>query len=183
LLTRSQLEFLQVNILIIITLVEIELILGTIPNHPIVRLCAMPSATICFYLGFLSIGSAILTMQGKKLPFNMSSTEKGQPWKPALLAFIEDAGCIEGQGGVEYRKQVLKRYDASPRFRSLIMALSWIWGIGFICIAIVSTVLIMELTEEVGFGVGWGLPWLWAAGWAILTVFFVNNRLNKERDE
>src|SRR6187402_1533166 len=132
-------EFLQVNILIVITLVEIELIAGTAPNDPIVRLCAMPSPTICFYLGFLFCGSAILTQLGIKLPFNMSSTEKGMLWRPALLAFVEDAGGIEGQGGVEYRKQVMKRYEVSPLFRRMMLLLSWGWGIGLICAAIVST--------------------------------------------
>jgi hypothetical protein len=92
-----QLQFLQINALIVIDLVEIEFIAGVVPSNPIVRLCAMPSPTICFYLGFLLIGSAILTQMRKKLPFNTSSTNQANPWRPALLAFVEDAGSIEGQ--------------------------------------------------------------------------------------
>jgi len=80
----------------------------------------MPSPTISFYLGFLLIGSAILMQMRKKLPFNMSSINQGNPWRPALLAFVEDAGSIEGHGGVEYRKQVIRRYEVSPRFRHMI---------------------------------------------------------------
>jgi hypothetical protein len=90
-----QLEFLQINILIVIILVEVELVAGTAPSNPIVRLCAMPSPTICFYIGFLFVVSAILTHIRVKLPFNMSSTEKGTPQRPALLAFVGDAGAIE----------------------------------------------------------------------------------------
>lgn len=176
-------EFLQVNILIVITLVEIELVSGTAPNKPIIRLCAMPSPTICFYMGFLFTTSAILTQLRKPLPFNMSSSEKGTPWKPALLAFVEDAGAIEGQGGVEYRGQVMRRYEASPRFRRMILTLSWVWGINLIIIAIVATVLIMELNEDIGFGVGWGLPWAWCAGWAFFTVGYVKKQLRTEKTE
>jgi len=179
----GMMEFLQINILIVIALVEIELIAGTAPNDPIVRLCAMPSPTICFYLGFLFIGSAILTQMRKKLPFNMSSTAKGTTWRPALLAFVEDAGAIEGQGGVEYRKQVMKRYEVSPLFRRMILLLTWGWGIGFIILAIISTVLIMELSEDIGFGVGWGLPWAGSAVLSIFTVIFVKWSLKKEYAE
>ncbi|KAH6674454.1 hypothetical protein B0J14DRAFT_653750 [Halenospora varia] len=179
----GMLEFLQVNILIVITLFEIELVIGTIPHHPWVRLVAMPSPTICFYFGFLFCGSAILTQMRKRLPFNMSSTEKGELWKPALLAFIEDAGCIEGQGGVQYRAAVLKRYDVSPRFRRMIIMLSWVWGLGLIVIAIVSTVLIMELEVDIGFGVGWGLPWAFSAVYSMLTIAFVKQQLRKEKAE
>lgn len=179
----SQLEFLQINILIVIALVETELIAGTAPSNPIVRLCAMPSPTICFYLGFLFIGSAMLTQMRKKLPFNMSSTDKGNPWRPALLAFVEDVGAIEGHGGVEYRKQVMKRYEVSPRFRRMILLLSWGWGIGFIILAIVSTVLIMELSEDIGFGVGWGLPWAGSAVFSTFTVFFIKSALKSEKAE
>jgi hypothetical protein len=179
----GMLEFLQVNVLIVITLVEIELVAGTAPNNPIVRLCAMPSPTICFYLGFLFCGSAIATQMAWKIPFNMSSTEKGSTWRPAMLAFVEDAGAIEGQGGVAYRAAVMKRYETSPRFRRMMLLLSWGWGIGLICVAIVATVLIMELSEDIGFGVGWGLPWAFSAAYVFCTVIFVKVQLRKEKEE
>ena len=143
----------------------------------------MPSPTICFYFGFLFIGTAILTQMKKRLPFHMSSTPKGALWKPALLAFVEDAGGIEGQGGVTYRAAVIKRYDVSPRFRKMILLLSWIWGLGLIFIAIVSTILIMLLDEDIGFGVGWGLPWAFSAVYSIGTVAVVKSQLRKEKAE
>jgi len=176
-------EFLQVNILIVITLVEIELVAATAPHNPIIRLCAMPSPTICFYMGFLFCVSAILTQMRQPLPFNMSSSEKGTPWKPALLAFIEDAGAIEGQGGVEYRSQVLKRYAVSSRFRHMILALTWGWGIMLLCVATVATILVMLLDENVAFGVGWGLPWAWCTGWAFISVSYVKCQLKREKAE
>lgn len=178
-----QLEFLQVNTLIVITLVEIELIAGTGPTKPIVRLCAMPSPTICYYFGFLFCGTAIATQMHWKIPFNMSSTEKGSTWRPALLAFAEDAGAIEGQGGVDYRAAMMKRYEVSQRFRRMLLLLSWAWGVGLICVAIISTVLIAKLSENIGFGVGWGLPWAFSAVWVVFTIIFVKDQLRKERVE
>jgi len=178
-----QLEFLQINILIVIILVEVKLVAGTAPSNPIVRLCAMPSPTICFYVGFLFVVSAILTHIRVKLPSNMSSTEKGTPWHPALLAFVEDAGAIEGQGGVDYRRNVMKRYEVSLLFRRMVVILTWTWGLGFIIAAIVSAVLIIVLSEDIGFDVGWGLPWAWSAFSSVLTVIFVRKSLDKQRAE
>ncbi|KAH8821062.1 hypothetical protein F5884DRAFT_650949, partial [Xylogone sp. PMI_703] len=177
------LEFLHVNVLIIISLVEIELIVGTAPTKPIARLCAMPSPTICFYLGFLFCGSAILTQLGKKLPFNMSSTPKGTTWRPALVAFIEDAGSIEGRGGLLYRENVQKRYEASHVFRHMVLVLTWFWGIGLLTVATISTALIMTLDLDRGFGIGWGLPWVWAAVWAIATTVYVKRELRREGEQ
>jgi hypothetical protein len=113
----------------------------------------------------------------------MSSTENGTPWRPALLAFVEDAGAIEGQGGVDYRRNVMRRYEVSLPFRRMLLVLTWAWGLGFIIVAILSTVLIMVLSEDIGFGVGWGLPWAWSAVSSVFTVIFVRKSLDKERAE
>lgn len=179
----KQAEFLQVNILIIITLVEIELVAATIPHHPWVRVCAMASPTICFYVGFLFCGSAILTQMHKTLPFNMSSTPKGSLWRPALFAFVEDAGALEGQGGVPYREAIMKRYAVSPRFRRMILIVDWMWGLGLLAIAVISTVLIMVLDRDIGFGIGWGLPWAFSAVYGLLTVRVVKYHLHREKTE
>lgn len=173
-------EFLQVNILIVISLVEIELVVATAPHNPITRLCAMPSPTICFYMGFLFCISAVLTQMRSPLPFNMSSSDKGTPWKPALLAFIEDAGAIEGQGGVEYRGQVMKRYAVSARFRRMIMVMTWGWGVMLIFVAIITTALVMTLNENVAFGIGWGLPWLWCSTLTLFSMAYVKRQLSLE---
>ncbi|ATZ49419.1 hypothetical protein BCIN_04g05720 [Botrytis cinerea B05.10] len=177
----GMLEFLHINFMIAITFVELELIIGTIPHHPWVRLCAMPSPTICYWFGFMFLFSAVQTMRKKPLPFNMSSTEKGKLWRPALLAIIEDAGGVEGQGGVVYRSNVLRRYEVSPIFRRMMMVLTWFWGIGLVCIAIISTVIIMTLPENIGFGIGWGLPYCFGFVWVCLTMVFVKMQLRKEK--
>jgi len=157
-------------------------LIGTFPETPIVRLCAMPSATICYYVGTLFLVTAFLTQKGYRLPFSMSSTPKGALWRPALLAILEDTGSIEVRGELAYRKAVMKRYETSPLFRSMLLRLTWFWGIGLLVIAVVTTVLIVSLEEEgVAFGVGWGLPYVWSAMLGIWTVGFVKKNLKEER--
>ena len=162
---------------------EIELVVGTIHTKPWVRLCAMPPATVFFYVGTLFCSSAMLASSGVRLPFNMSSTERGQIWRPALLAFIEDAGAVEGGGGVEYRKSVLKRWEASPHFRSMVMSLTWFWGICFMLNGSLSTILILKMDEDVAFGIGWSLPWMCGLLQTIVTIPFIKGRLRKEKTQ
>jgi hypothetical protein len=158
-------------------------VIGTVSQNPWVRLCAMPVPTTFLYLGFLSCGSAILTSMGLRLPFNMSSTAKGAVWRPILLAFIEDSGAVEGGGRIEYRRATMKRWETSPHFRSMVMTLSWLWGICFILDGLLSTVLITKLEEDIGFAIGWSLPWILAMLQVSMAMPFIKKRLEKERAE
>jgi hypothetical protein len=141
----------------------------------------MPSATICYYLGIIFLISAFLTQRGYRLPFDMSSTPKGAIWRPALLAILEDTGAIEARGELAHREAVMKRYEASPPFRRMLLRLTWFWGISLMIIAIATTILIVALEERIAFGVGWGVPYLWSTLFGIWTVRFVKRNLTDER--
>lgn len=169
------------NLAIIITIVEIELVAGTAPSDPILRLCAMPSASICYWLGILFLTTAFLTQYKYRLPFNLSSTPKGEIWRPALFPIIEDSGCIEARGEQRFRRQCMRRYEASPLFRRMLLRLTWAHGAGFMIIAIVSTVLIMVLPVNIAFGVGWGLPFVWSGVNILMTMAYVRRSLQEER--
>jgi len=54
----------------------------------------------------------------------------------------------------------MKRYEANPPFRRILLRLTRFWGINLIIIAIVTTILIVALEERIAFGVGWGGPCL-----------------------
>ncbi|KAE9366731.1 hypothetical protein N431DRAFT_350916 [Stipitochalara longipes BDJ] len=175
------LEFTNVNFAICASIFETLLLIGTFPDKPIVRLCAMPSATICYYLGTLFLITAFFTQKGYHLPFPISSTPKGALWRPALLAILEDTGAIEARGELAQREAVLKRYEASPPFRRMLLRLTWFWGICLMIIAIVTTILIVSLEERLAFGVGWGLPYIWSILFGLWTVGFVKRSLKEER--
>lgn len=177
-----QLEFLQINISIVIFLVELELVIGTIPTNPWIRLVAMPSATICYYHGFVFIISTILTSLKWRLPFNLSSTPKGSYWRPVLFAIIEDWGAIELDGKMAFREQAMKRWELSPVFRRTVMVMSWVWGVGMIIAAATATVLLMVLPTYIGFGTGWLLPFAMLASLAPFTIWYVRRNLRIERE-
>lgn len=78
---------------------------------------------------------------------------------------------------------MLRRYDVSPMFRRMIMYFIWARGLGMIVIAIISTVLITVLDEDVGFGVGWGLPYAWGAVSIHFSLIFAKSELLSESVE
>jgi len=63
----------------------------------------------------------------------------------------------------------------------MIQRLSWFWGMGFLIIAIITTILIFSLEEDVAFGVGWGVPYVWATIYVLGTIVFVKASLREER--
>lgn len=71
----------------------------------------------------------------------------------------------------------------SPRFRRMILLLSWGWGLGLLGIASVATVLIMVIDTDIGFGLGWGLPYIFAGIYVFFTVRFVRSQVARERAE
>ena len=151
------------------------------PKDPLLRICTLPSAIICYYLGILFLVTSTLTHFRVALPFDMSSTPRGAPFRPALLAIIEDSASIEARGELTARLAVMKRYESSPLFRKMIERLSWFWGVGCIVIAIITTILIFSLEEKVAFGVGWGLPYILVTIFVLVSTVFVKASLKEER--
>jgi hypothetical protein len=177
----SQLEFTNANFAICASIFEIILIIGMASKDPLLRICTLPSAIICYYLGILFLTTSTLTHFRVSLPFDMSSTPRGAPFRPALLAIIEDSAAIEARGELAARLAVIKRYELSPLFRKMVQRLSWFWGIGCMVIAIITTILIFSLEENVAFGVGWGLPYIWATIFVLVSIVFVKASLKEER--
>ncbi|KAF8857191.1 hypothetical protein BDZ45DRAFT_436626 [Acephala macrosclerotiorum] len=175
------LEFTNANFAICASIFETVLVIGMAPVDPLLRICILPSAIICYYLGILFLLTSVLTHFQIPLPFAMSSTPKGSPFRPALLAIIEDSASIEARGELAARLAVIRRYESSPLFRRMIERLNWVWGLGFMGIAIITTILIFSLKEEVAFGVGWGLPYIWATIFVLGSVAFAKASLKEER--
>ena len=63
----------------------------------------------------------------------------------------------------------------------MIERLNWFWGIGCMVVAIITTILIFSLEENVAFGVGWGLPYISAAVFVSVSIVFVKASLKEEK--
>jgi hypothetical protein len=113
------------------------LIGGSIPKEPLVRVLAMPMAVGNIILGLMFIASGIAVKTKMKLPFRMSSYIKGSTCPPITYTIIEDVIAVDAGAGKVYREALLQRYNASPRFRKMLIQLVWFWGIPSIVVGVV----------------------------------------------
>lgn len=114
-------------------------------------------------------------------PVRMSSIPKGAQLRPAIYSMIEDVVAVDGSGGTEYREALNRRYEASHVFRSLLRRLGVFWAVGAEAMAMLTTILIFTIGPEAAYVVGWSAPFVWAAIWTGITIYYAKYMLKKEQ--
>lgn len=162
-------------------IVVVELVIGTIPDDPIIPLCSMPLATTLF----LAAGSELLPtigyFFGLRTPFRISSLARGAPCRPGTYTILEDIIAVDGNGGRAYREALNKRYEASPAFRSMLAKLSLFWSISALVVGGITTAVVWTTSDPISFGIGWTLPFVWFTVWGLITMPYVKRMLEHER--
>ena len=102
--------------------------------------------------------------------------------RPCTYMITEDVIAVDTGVGRRYRGAMNDRYEASPIFRKMLRDLDLFWGVsavvvGLICLAVVCD---ENMQEEVAYGLGWGIPPIWAGVWALITIKWVQTALKKE---
>ncbi|KAJ5398073.1 hypothetical protein N7509_006186 [Penicillium cosmopolitanum] len=178
---KSWLDFFHINFTIVWLILAVELIVGTVPQEPYVRLVAMVLPTVMFYFGIVHLSLDVLRMAGFKAPFRISSTPKGSVMPTALYALIEDVVAVDGGGGQIYRYALRTRYLSSPYFRRMLFEMNCFWSGGSIIFAAAFTAIIFTVSEPVAFTLGWTLPFAWAGVWTLITIPWVQSDLRREK--
>ncbi|KAB2100702.1 hypothetical protein AG0111_0g10903 [Alternaria gaisen] len=163
--------------------VMIELIAGTCPHDPPIRVLAMPAPTMMFAIGCELLLVDILRYMNVPAPCRISSLPQGAPLRPGIYAYIEDICAVDGSGGTEFRQRLNLRYQASKGFRMMLHRLTLFWAIGAITCAVVATAIIFTIQRDAAYVVGWVLPFLWAGIWTAITIPWVQRELKKEYEE
>ena len=108
------------------------------------------------------------------------------PWTglpPAIYTLVEDIVAVDGGGCVEFRQAWRIRYEHSAIMRRIIRVTSFYWGASG-CICAAAFIAIAWTTpDDIGYGIGWGLPWLWAFTNLGITVWWVKKELRREQEE
>lgn len=179
---RSWLDFFQINFTIVWLILAVELITGTVPEEPYVRLVAMPLPTVMFYFGFVHLTLDFLRARGYRAPFRISSTPKGSVMPTALYVLIEDIVAVDGAGGKKYRRALRDRYLASPYFRHMLFEMNCFWGGGSVVCAAGITAIVFTTPQDVAYTLGWTLPLVWAGLWTLITIPWVQADLRREKE-
>ena len=163
--------------------IMVELIIGTIPTYPPIRLLAMPLSTLLWTFGTELLITDMMRLLRIPSPFRISSIPKGSVIRPGIYTFIEDVVAVDGSGGTAFRERLNVRYEASHYFRQMLHRLTLFWGFGAEGAAILTTALVFTLEGEAAYAVGWSLPGVWAIIWALVTYWYVKKDLKMEREK
>lgn len=162
--------------------IMVELIVGTIPERPPIRLLAMPVASLVYWFGFSLVLQDTLRWLGYNCPIRISSVQEGEPFRPGIYSIIEDIVAVDGSGGTQFRAELNARYEASHQFRQMLHRLTMFWGVGALFAATLTTILIFTLSPDPAYVVGWVLPFLWAGVWTLATFWYVKRCLRYEHE-
>ncbi|KAG4423126.1 hypothetical protein IFR04_003763 [Cadophora malorum] len=167
-----------------ITVVTAILIVGAAPHDVFLRVLSMPGPAILYCIAGPIFLMSLYNHFGWKAPFRISSTHKGEPVLPGIFYIVEDIVAVNSGGGRPFREGMFARYRASPLFRKMMRDLSWFWSIpGLIMASAITVVVVINpVPEPVSYGIGWGVPFLWAGIWAAITVPWVRSVMKKEKE-
>ena len=141
---------------------------------------ALPCFMLSFCIPMLISG---LFPSHFRLPFRVSSFPPRHPLPPLTYTLVEDVIAVDGSGGLEFRQAWRYRYEASRVMRKMLRDVALFWGTTGILIAIALIIVAWMSSHDVGYGVGYGIPWLWAFVSTGITIFWVRKELDRERRE
>lgn len=180
---RAYLDWFHWNFSIAWVFIMLELIIGTIPNWPPIRLLAMPASSLLYWFAFQLLVEDTLRILGKRQPIRISSVPKGAHFRPGIYSIIEDIVAVDGSGGTEFRTALNTRYEQSHYFRQMLHRLTLWWAFGALGAAVVTTVLVFTTERNVAYVLGWCIPFVWAGIWTAATIPYVKRELRRERHE
>ncbi|KAI0357323.1 hypothetical protein OH77DRAFT_1519268 [Trametes cingulata] len=156
------------------------LIVGSSLNPGSVHTVAMslPCFMIAFCVPLLITG---IWPHKLKVPFRVSSMPPYTGLPPGVYTLVEDIVAVDGGGCVEFRQAWRIRYEHSAIMRRIVRVTSLWWGASGTILAGVFIAIAWTTPDDIGYGIGWGLPWLWAMVSAALTVWWVHRELEREQ--
>ena len=148
---RPQLDWFHWNLSVGWFFVMIELIAGTCPHDPPIRVLAIPASTMLFAIGVELLLVDILRLAGVRAPCRISSLPQGSLLRPGIYAYIEDICAVDGSGGTEFRQRLNLRYQASKAFREMLHRLTLFWAIGAIVCSAVTVAIVFTIQRDAAY--------------------------------
>jgi hypothetical protein len=158
----------------------------SIPDPPIMRGLSMIMAVGILMVGLFMIWTGIAWhFQWRLRWFRLSSHPIGEVVPPLTFCIMEDICGCDGGGAKPYRAAALARFNASPRFRRLLVQLLWAWSLTAVALGAALNVIIWipSINQEVVYALGWSVPSVWGAIGAFLTIKWCQRSVRIEREK
>ena len=181
--SRQYLDASRWMFLAMLTVTLAELVIGTIPRYPYIKLLAMVNPSMLCVISLVIFTLDVASLLHVRAPFRISSIAKGELVRPGIYTLLEDVVSVDLHGGYAFRARLNERWEESPLFRRLLYQLSILWSLPGLLVSAACTIAIFMTVDDVGFAFGWGLPYVWAILWTAVTVVIVNRGLGKEKQE
>ncbi|EAW17095.1 uncharacterized protein NFIA_004530 [Aspergillus fischeri NRRL 181] len=178
---RCYFDFTHWNVLVSWVIIIAELVVGTIPDPPWMRMLAMPVPSLFFNFAIEMLVFEALYVFKRPTSFRISSIPKGDPMRPALYPLLEDIVAVDGKGGTGFRALLDQRYRASPPFRGMLHRLTMLWVIPQMLVAGGTLAGIVIADNELAYTLGWSVPAIWAGIWAVVMVIWIRVELRREK--
>ena len=144
---------------------------------------SLPLSVLIFYVCVELLLAQLGLAAGIRAPFRFSSVARGEPLRPGVYFIVEDVVAVDGEQGQAFRQAWSDRYEASPVLQSHLRRVSLIWATtGLAIVAVVLGCVFGVPNPEVGYAIGWGLPWVWAGIMAIVTTQMTKSMLRREAE-
>lgn len=154
----------------------------SIPDPPKTRGLSTVLPVGMIMVGTVMVATGIANAMGWRLRgFRMSSHVQGSVCPPLTFCILEDMVAVDGRGGKPYREAAMARYQVSPRFRRLLVELLWAWALTAIALGAGVIAIAFTIPEHIAYGLGWGLPTIWGALGAFLTILWCKRSVRIER--
>ncbi|KAI0722127.1 hypothetical protein C8Q72DRAFT_787517 [Fomitopsis betulina] len=179
---RWGVDFFQFIISLAMAAFFIPLIIGSSVNPGDPRIVAMALPCTMLVLTLPLLITALLPYC-VRLPWRVSSFPPHQPLPPLGYCYVEDVVAVDGGGCTEFRQAWRTRYEESQVIRRLIRQLSLAWGASGLLVGAGLLAACWVATVDTGYGLGCGVPWLWALLMGGATIARVHAELQRERRE
>ncbi|KAF2723228.1 hypothetical protein K431DRAFT_292622 [Polychaeton citri CBS 116435] len=148
----------------------------------VLRVVAIAHAVLLILVTPQLIIVAAATMLGIRAPFRFSSVEKGERLRGACYVIVEDIVAVDGGQGKAFRQAWSDRYEASPALRSHMLQMDLMWGTSGVILAVIIFAIAFGVSNaDVGYTLGFALPWVWAGTMAYVTTKLSQRMLARER--
>ncbi|KAJ5641221.1 hypothetical protein N7490_005221 [Penicillium lividum] len=119
------------------------------------QIVSLPLSILILWVSIQMVICEVMLALNIKVPFRVSSLQKGDALRPGLYVIVEDTVAVDGKQGRAWRQAWNDRYLSSPLFRYFLSQMERLWAAtGLSIVAIVWGVVFGLENHEIGYTLG-----------------------------
>ncbi|KAH8689908.1 hypothetical protein BGW36DRAFT_306898, partial [Talaromyces proteolyticus] len=177
----------QWSLLIALSIAIAEVIVATALTNPSIQVHSIVNQSTFLTLSLNILALDVGSWLSMRAHFRVSSVVKGEVLRPGLYTMAEDVIAVDACCGTQFRGRLNERRKASPCFRSLFQKLSFLWTLsgavvnGACLVISIVAIAIMDGRGDVGFVIGFTIPYIWILVLIPVSVPMTRRNLRKEK--